>query len=91
MIKPSDLIEEEPVIDDKQQSYESIEFPVKIERFAMNLCGRFDISIPTDKSQSLLNKPSKPNKYSTVKIEELSLKESVMLQYLHQNKLKVKY
>lgn len=91
MIKPSDLIEEESVINNKQQSYESTEFPVNIERYAKNLCGRIDTNISTDKQQLLLNKPAKPNKHSTVKVEELSLKESVRLQYIHENKLKVKY
>lgn len=91
LIKPSDLIEEEPVLNDRQKSYESTDFPENIDRYAKNLCGRIDTNIPIDKRQLLLNKPAKPNKHSTVKVTELSLKESVTLQCLHENKLKVKY
>lgn len=91
MIKPSDLIEEEPTINDKQQNYESLDFPVNVERYAKNLCGRIDTNVPTDKRQLLLNKPVKPDKHSVVKTETLSLKESVTLQYLHENKLKVNF
>lgn len=89
MIKPSDLIDEEHIIKDKQQSNELIEFPENVERYAKNLCGRIDTQLPTDKAHILLNKPAKPNKHSTIKAEIISLKESVMLQFKHENKLKV--
>lgn len=89
LIKPSDLIDEESIIKDKQQDNELIEFPENVERYAKNLCGRIDTQSSTDKKQILLNKPAKSNKYSAIKAEVISLKESVMLQYKHENKLKV--
>jgi len=82
LIKPSDLIE-----NDQKGSRE---FQENVERYAKNLCGRIDTNLPTDRGHLLLNKPIKPNKHSEVKAEILSLKESVTLQILHENKLKVK-
>lgn len=89
MIKPSDLIEEEP-IEIKNQDKESEKFQENIELYAKHLCKRIDTHLKTEKCPLLLNKPIKPNIHSTVKATALSLKESVMLQYLHENKLKVK-
>lgn len=90
MIKPSDLIDEEPIVKDIQQINDLIEFPKNVEQYAKNLCGRIDSHVSSDKGHLLLNKPAKLDKHSTVKTEVVSLKESVMLQYIHENKLKVK-
>ncbi|XP_025207532.1 uncharacterized protein LOC112603248 [Melanaphis sacchari] len=87
LIKPSDLIEEESV-ERKQQDYDSIGFSENMEPYAKNLCGRIDTHLSTDKAHFLLNKPAVPNKHSIVKIADVSLKESVMLQVTHDSKLK---
>jgi len=88
LIKPSDLIEEDP-IEGKQQGYDSIGFSENMERYAKNLCGRIDTHLPTKKGHLLLNKPAVPNKHSIVKAADVSLKESVMLQVTYDSKLKV--
>jgi len=88
LIKPSDLIKEDP-IKDKQQEYDSIEFSQNMERYAKNLCGRIDTHLSTDKKHFLLNKPAVPNKHSIVKAADVSLKESVMLQVSYESKMKV--
>lgn len=90
LIKPSDLIEEEPIVENVQ-TYKIEELPENVERYAKNLCGRFDISSPLKNEHLLLNKPIKPNKHSIVKASTVSLKESIILQFSHKNKLKVKY
>jgi len=87
LIKPSDLIEEDP-IKIENQNKESEKFQENIEVYAKQLCKRIDTHLNTEKIPLLLNKPAKPNIHSTVKATALSLKESVMLQYLHENKLK---
>ncbi|KAF0766314.1 Uncharacterized protein FWK35_00007279 [Aphis craccivora] len=87
LIKPSDLIKEDP-IKDKQQEYDSIEFSQNMERYAKNLCGRIDTHLSTDKKHFLLNKPAVPNKHSIVKAADVSLKESVMLQVSYESKMK---
>uniref|UniRef100_A0A2S2NKT4 Uncharacterized protein n=1 Tax=Schizaphis graminum TaxID=13262 RepID=A0A2S2NKT4_SCHGA len=87
LIKPSDLIEEDP-IENKQQDYDSIGFSENMERYAKNLCGRIDNHLSADKKHFLLNKPAVPNKHSTVKIADVSLKESVKLQVTYDSKLK---
>lgn len=89
MVKPSDLIKED-LIEGKQQGYDYTGFSENIERYAKNLCGRIDTHLPTEKGHLLLNKPAVPNKHSIVKSVDVSLKESVMLQITHDNKLKVK-
>lgn len=43
----------------------------------------------TGKRHLLLNKPIKPSVHSAVKAKSMSLKDSVTLQILHENKLKV--
>lgn len=82
------MIEEEP-IEIENQNKESEKFQENIELYAKQLCKRIDTHLNTEKYPLLLNKPAKPNIHSTVKATALSLKESVMLQYLHENKLKV--
>lgn len=88
LIKPSDLVEEEPVVENLQKD-KTEEFPENVERYAKNLCGRFDTNLSLKNNHLLLNKPVKPNKHSIVKASTVSLKESVMLQFLYENKLKV--
>lgn len=82
------MIKEKP-IEIENRDIESENFQ-NIELYAKQLCKRIDTHLKTEKCPLLLNKPAKPNIHSTVKATALSLKESVMLQYLHENKLKVK-
>lgn len=62
-----------------------------VELYAKNLCGRIDTHSTTDRCLLLLNKPIKPNVHSEIKAKNLSLKESVILQILHENKIKVSF
>jgi len=87
LINPSDLIDSEHT--HKSLIDETHEFDENVEKYAKNLCGRIDNHKPEKKEHLLLNKPIKPNKHSEVKAAELSLKESVTLQILQENKLKV--
>lgn len=89
MIKPSDLVDEDPVVKCEQQHDESEQFQENVERYAKNLCGRIDTHLSDKRKPILLNKPAKPNIHSTVKSATVSLKESVTLQLLHEKKLKV--
>jgi len=70
-------------LDDEYQNVEN-----NIEPYAKNLCGRIDTH-SIDRVHLLLNKPIKPNVHSAVKTKPLSLKESVLLQISHENKVKV--
>jgi len=91
LIKPSDLIEEMSVKTIKQQDEKCENCYNSVERYAKNLCGRIDTHSTTDRGLLLLNKPIKPNVHSVVKAKNMSLKESVILQILHENKLKVSF
>jgi len=90
LIRPSDLIEEKPAEPTEQQKNDEYEnFHINVECYAKNLCGRIDKrSTMTGRTHLLLNKPIKPSVHSAVKAKSMTLKESVMLQILHENKLK---
>lgn len=90
LIKPSDLIDDVSSVEEKFNAEKSKEFQERVERYAKNLCGRIDTCSP-GKPRLLLNKPIKLDKYSTEKVTPMSLKESVTLQLLQENKMKVQY
>jgi len=91
LIKPCDLIEEISVETINKQDEKLENCYNNVERYAKNLCGRIDTNLTTDRGLLLLNKPIKPNVHSVVKAKNMSLKESVILQILHENKIKVSF
>lgn len=88
LINQSDLIDTEHIHKSLVGTQEFDEFD-NVEKYAKNLCGHIDTYKPETKEHLLLNKPVKPSIHSKVKVAELSLKESVTLQILQENKLKV--
>lgn len=89
LIKPSDLIDVKSIAKDKKEC-SPYEFPKSgVERYANNLCERFEKF--GEKSHLLLNKPSVLDKYSSPKSGLISYKESFMLEFMHENKLKVDF
>lgn len=94
-IKPFNCIQIEPIIKDQRHIYGCNEFPKNVERYAKNLCGRIDTNSTNKKRLFFMNKPAVniiSKSYNNVKVAAvLSLKESVTLQCLEKNKLKVKY
>lgn len=71
------------------QECKPTEFPVSgVERYAKNLCNRIE-KYGQEQTHLLLYKPAVLDKYSKPKIETVSFKESFMLEFKHENKLKV--
>ncbi|XP_050437677.1 uncharacterized protein LOC126845517 [Adelges cooleyi] len=86
LIKPSDLMEVESSTKGNPNKEESQEFKT-IERFAKNLCGRIDLHSP-GKTRFVPNKPIKKPIDNNRKIAPISLRESVTLQIVQENKIK---
>ncbi|XP_050525861.1 uncharacterized protein LOC126896811 [Daktulosphaira vitifoliae] len=85
-IKPSDLIDiltsnENKKLEDPQ------EFQEHVERYAKNLCGRIDTNSPK-LTRFLPNKPIKCKENCSKITTPISLKESVTLQLVQENKIK---
>lgn len=80
----------EPTVKDKQECVPTV-FPESgVERYANNLCKRIEKNEP-EHTHLLLNKPAVLDKYSTPRVGTISYKESFMLEFMHDSKLKVHF